>query len=296
MKNNYPPDISISRCPHDKKNPYVMTSRELIHDSAMSPQARFVLIYLLSLPDDWQIYHSHLQKSLNVGETYLNSCFEELIREGYVTRTREKIKGVFQPYKYQIREFKIKVPNLISQAGRARPENQALPSNEAKPSIDVTYYKDLGHETLACFAKKEKTLDVQKRWKLTDYQFDSFNWLKSQNIDADDKKLCFWAKSYTLQRLIDVYNESIHNKARSLRMYMGKLLEENKVVFNSNIQANIQFAKDFSIENGWASFRILKKYVTFQIGSNKQDIDLNFDPPIFMQLLFDSFDAAQRYA
>lgn len=117
-------------CDHDKDHPYVMISREMAQDKSISPKAKGVLLYLLSLPKDWKIYHSQLQKGLGVGEDYINSSMEELINSGYASRSRERVKGVFQPYKYKISEFKKFPPNLENRPGSAGPENPGLQKTE----------------------------------------------------------------------------------------------------------------------------------------------------------------------
>lgn len=119
-------ESTFQRSPHDRKNPYVMISREMAQDKSISPKAKGVLLYLLSLPSDWKIYHSQLQDGLGVGEDYINSALEELIISGYADRTRERVKGVFQPYNYTIREFKKSLPNGENRPGSASPENPAL--------------------------------------------------------------------------------------------------------------------------------------------------------------------------
>lgn len=125
-----PKESIFERCPHDKENPYVMVSREMAQDPTISPKAKGVLLYLLSLPHDWKIYHSQLQQGLNVGEDYVNSSLDELIEAGYVDRTRERIKGIYQPYKYKIREFKKSLPNGENQTGLASPVNPELQKND----------------------------------------------------------------------------------------------------------------------------------------------------------------------
>ena len=124
-----------------------MVSRAMAQDKSISPKAKGVLLYLLSLPSDWQIYHSQLQKALDIGEDYLNSAFDELLKAGYAERFREKVKGVYQPYRYKIREFKKLVPNgenppgkpaheetppqgSFNQTGLASPENPGIQSND----------------------------------------------------------------------------------------------------------------------------------------------------------------------
>lgn len=117
-------------CPHDRENPYVMISREMAQDKSISPKAKGVLLYLLSLPRDWKIYHSQLQNGLGVGEDYITSAMEELISNGYADRTRERVKGIFQPYKYKIREFKKINPDGKNQPGLTGPVNPALQKKE----------------------------------------------------------------------------------------------------------------------------------------------------------------------
>lgn len=117
---------TFQRHTHDKKNPYVMISREMAQDKSISPKARGVLLYLLSLPDDWKIYHSQLCNGLGVGEDYVNSAMEELLNNGYAERTREKVKGLFQPYQYKIYEFKKCLPDRENRPGSTGPENPGI--------------------------------------------------------------------------------------------------------------------------------------------------------------------------
>ncbi len=128
-KNN---EYYFERCIHDKQNPYVMISRQMAQDKSISPKAKGVLLYLLSLPPDWKIYHSQLQEALGIGEDYLNSAMEELIKTGYAERTRKRVNGIFQPYKYIIREFKKSLPDGISRTGSSGPVNPVLQSKEGK--------------------------------------------------------------------------------------------------------------------------------------------------------------------
>ena len=108
---------TFQRAKHDKEHPFVMVSKEMIRDISVSPTAKFVLIFLLSYPDNWKIYHCNLQKSLNIGEHALNSAMDELIKAGYATRTRKKVNGRFMPYDYQFSELKLFVPDREIPAG-----------------------------------------------------------------------------------------------------------------------------------------------------------------------------------
>ena len=156
-------DATFVRSKHDRQNPYLMISREMLQDKSISPKAKGVLCYLLSLPNDWIIYHAQLQQALGVGEDYLNSAMQELITEGYATRTRNKIKGVFQPYQYEFRELKICLPDRVSRAGLAGPENPALLSNiEHKKEIQTPISPKRGPRFLKAEKRKEWSLQNQQ--------------------------------------------------------------------------------------------------------------------------------------
>lgn len=129
----------FERCPFDQESPYVLVARAMAQDCSISPKAKGVLLYLISLPPDWKIYHSQLKKALGVGEEYLNSALEELIAHGYADRTRERVKGVFQPYRYKMRQLKKCSPNGKTQSGSPNRESRpgfSGPENPALQSID----------------------------------------------------------------------------------------------------------------------------------------------------------------
>lgn len=119
-------EYTIERCEHDGEYPFVMIPREMAQDPSISPKAKGVLLYLLSLPKDWKIYHSQLQRALGIGEEYLKSAMEELINTGYADRTRERVKGLYQSYKYKIRGLKKCSPNRENQPGSSGPENPVI--------------------------------------------------------------------------------------------------------------------------------------------------------------------------
>lgn len=168
---------------------------------------------------------------------------------------------------------------------------QAIP--DSKPKSKTKGFKELGLETSAHDSHHEKNLDVSRRWKLNPEQREIFDWLKSKEIDAEDKKLAYWAKNYSLQRLIDVYNEAAHYKARSFRTYMSNLLEGKKVVKNANIVANAELAKDFAKENGWHKLKINQKYVSFPLGKTTDEISMDMDPAEFIKRLMQKFEIVE---
>lgn len=70
---------------HRHDNPYVMIERSTVQDERLSWEARGLLVYLLSLPPDWDIRVSHLQKQGDAGRDALRRILRELQGFGYVS-------------------------------------------------------------------------------------------------------------------------------------------------------------------------------------------------------------------
>lgn len=108
---------TFKRSEHDKKNPYVMINKKMICDKSISPHAKGVLCFLLSLPDNFKIYHSYIQKELDIGRDSLKSAINELLENGYARRERHKIGGRYGAYQYEFSESKIFIPDTETRTG-----------------------------------------------------------------------------------------------------------------------------------------------------------------------------------
>lgn len=95
--------ITIMRAKHGEL-PYFMMNRSTAQDAKLSWEARGVLAYLLSKPDDWIITLSDLQQ--NCGRDKARNILSELIKYGYVTKTEQvkKERGRFDNITYQVHE------------------------------------------------------------------------------------------------------------------------------------------------------------------------------------------------
>jgi hypothetical protein len=73
---------TIKRAQHDDKNPYFMMRRDTAQDETLSWEARGVLSYLLSKPDDWEINIDDLQQQCGKNRVY--RIIGELKKAGYI--------------------------------------------------------------------------------------------------------------------------------------------------------------------------------------------------------------------
>jgi hypothetical protein len=119
-----------------RENPYVMIERATVQDKRLSWEARGLLVYLLSLPADWDIRVSHLQTEGDAGRDALRAILRELQECGYVSgvgrESQERGKrGRFGQADVRVYESPKLNPHH-SDASPPSPENPAT----ANPSTD----------------------------------------------------------------------------------------------------------------------------------------------------------------
>lgn len=109
-----------------RANPFVQLDKEFIGNGTLSLKATGLLTYFLSKPDGWVIRLSDVQNRFSDGETSIRSGLNELMRQGYVYRERERSEdGTFGDYIYHIYErpeFNPKRENHVQEPKRGFPE------------------------------------------------------------------------------------------------------------------------------------------------------------------------------
>jgi hypothetical protein len=82
-----------------RETPFVQIDKRALQDESLSWKAKGLLAYLLSLPDDWQIYINELKNHATDGRDSTATALKELISAGYITRNyAEREEGKFTGY------------------------------------------------------------------------------------------------------------------------------------------------------------------------------------------------------
>lgn len=93
-----------------RNTPFVQIDKRALQDKELSWKAKGMLAYLLSLPDDWEVYISELKYHSTDGRDSTRTAINELIDAGYVIRKQLKDKeGRFGKYEYTVFETKTSV-------------------------------------------------------------------------------------------------------------------------------------------------------------------------------------------
>ena len=86
---------SIHRCPHDQQNPYAQISRNLLRDPSISPNCRWLLCYLLSMKDGWNINIAQIADHVKdfMGRNKVYQIINEALEAGYMMREEFQVQG-----------------------------------------------------------------------------------------------------------------------------------------------------------------------------------------------------------
>jgi hypothetical protein len=105
---------------------YTKINNDIIRDSSMTIDERFVLIYLLHLPGDWSINMASMPKSIGgIGRDAFRNAYNGLIKLGYAKTTKYKDDKGQWVYKQEV----------SSEPSYLKPvtENQALETSDWEP-------------------------------------------------------------------------------------------------------------------------------------------------------------------
>lgn len=96
---------TIIRIAKNKENPYAQIARSAVQDETLSWKATGLLTYLLSLPDDWQIYLADLIKRKKDGMGGTRSALKELRKAGYIEKVSTRNdKGHYVKHEHFVHE------------------------------------------------------------------------------------------------------------------------------------------------------------------------------------------------
>lgn len=89
----------------EKKNKYTQIDNNLIRNRNLSLKAKGLLIYMLSLPDDWDYSISGLSAECKEGKSSIRSAIDELMEQRYITRSLARGEGgLLDGYEYVVYE------------------------------------------------------------------------------------------------------------------------------------------------------------------------------------------------
>ena len=138
----------------DHMNNFTMAQNDLIQDDRLSLEARGLMMYILSLPDDWAFSVKGLANQCKVSEATVNRLVNELKTCGYIVINKKQNKrGQFGAYEWDIIENAETVKNRTS-------ENTELGKNRTSESPSLGKSGDIQSTNI------NKVLNITKGEKI----------------------------------------------------------------------------------------------------------------------------------
>ena len=78
----------IVRSKKTGKSRYTPINNEILQSSQLTCEEKTILIYLLSLPEDWVVYKTVIWQKMNIGRNRFNAHWKGLVDKGYIVSVR----------------------------------------------------------------------------------------------------------------------------------------------------------------------------------------------------------------
>lgn len=78
----------IVRSKKTGKSRYTPINNDILQSSQLTCEEKTILIYLLSLPEDWVVYKTVIWQKMNIGRNRFNTHWKGLVEKGYIASVR----------------------------------------------------------------------------------------------------------------------------------------------------------------------------------------------------------------
>jgi hypothetical protein len=78
----------IVRSKKTGKSRYTPINNDILQSSQLTCEEKTILIYLLSLPEDWVVYKTVIWQKMNIGRNRFNTHWKGLVEKGYIVSVR----------------------------------------------------------------------------------------------------------------------------------------------------------------------------------------------------------------
>ncbi|WP_436855198.1 DnaD domain protein [Staphylococcus caeli] len=177
---------------HKESGNFVTVHKNFIHDPNISWKAKGILLYLLSRPDDWQVYEKELEKHSLDGRDSLKNGIKELETASYIVRIRKRDdKGRLKEYEYSVYEqptqnglSNVGLPNIGKTNIGLSNVGKPVPTNNNRTNNDLTNNNHTNNDSSSELPQQSNVYDF--------YQKNGFGILRPIMID----QIKSWVKDF----------------------------------------------------------------------------------------------------
>lgn len=195
---------------------YTVIHNEFLRRTDLSWQAKGLLTYLLTLPDDWKLYLKDLRNRATNGRDSVTGIMNELMKEKYISRKEIRESGMYKGYEYTVTAYPqdIKTADFPATVNPNSVNPTLVSTNSSNYSINKVTKVTKGSSSLPY--TKEDIFRYKTILKQTLINVGTFR----TNINADTK---------TMKRVFKYLYEIEHNLFLPGKTIESPLLQEMDV-------------------------------------------------------------------
>lgn len=188
---------------------FTTVTNSLAQDSRLSFEARGVLLYLLSKPDDWRVQFADIEREGNFGRDKRQRIFAELEQTRYFERVDLRNEGGQFAYDYLVHEVPVTWPE---------PENPA--PVQPVPEKPVAVYKEQNTDQKQNLEREEERLLQIFRERFPTYIPSPFQqdqiYMTVTDITLWTECCDYWVgnayQPRSINKLLDMYTQRLEEK------------------------------------------------------------------------------------
>lgn len=96
--------MPVIRVKHAKDRPYLVVDKSILYERGLSLQARGLLCFMLTKPDNWDFHAKQIAQEVGVDRHTVGALLAELLLAGFAAREAKREGGRFRGYDWTIYE------------------------------------------------------------------------------------------------------------------------------------------------------------------------------------------------
>lgn len=214
--------MAVIRTNHSKE--YTVLANHLLQNSSLSWQARGLLVYLLSLPDQWQIRLAHLVKQSPAGKKAIYTIIKELIEAGYMIRIQsQNLQGRWESVIYDVYE-QPQLQKCLPKSGQDNTVKNPLKAEnkQLNESLPLSTLRDPDSAPLESTKEKKVLNHSHKILKEPPSRG------RGENEEKRNAQLKAWFYSHCLGNKLPYTAEEIEIAWKTFTAYPGQVFDSKK--------------------------------------------------------------------
>lgn len=282
LKQKFESKKNIVRVQKNKENPYVMINKSCLNDANLSWAAKGLHSYLLSLPDDWEIYVDELVKHTSAGRDHTYRVVNELLEHGYMEKVQYRCEGKILGLNYTVFEVstgenntKAKISNVtLSDNGEIVEISTIQPNTENQdtdsPDTDfTTLLNNNNYEVIKEIKNKEVVVVVDEKQTQLLEMYKSFK-LEKRVMPHTINLLKQYTDKFDLEVFEQIFISASDDSVKKKYAYMKTILEE---LDKKNIKTLVEYEKD---NESFRASKTTKKSNTTSTGNKDYKVKTRF--------------------